>query len=112
MFELNILELNGLLQFEFNMFYSCVWINNWRFFMRAHILSTSSVCLSLTSHSEALCYSVSMFVAQFRSVDECTQAMAFDGINYQGQSLKIRRPRDYQILPGLTDNPSSAVTGL
>ena len=28
--------------------------------------------------------------------------MAFDGIVFQGQSLKIRRPRDYQAMPGLT----------
>ena len=26
--------------------------------------------------------------------------MAFDGIVFQGQSLKIRRPRDYQPMPG------------
>jgi splicing factor U2AF subunit len=38
--------------------------------------------------------------------------MAFDGITYQGQSLKIRRPRDYQILPGLTDGPIMGVTGV
>nr|3VAF_A Chain A, Splicing factor U2AF 65 kDa subunit [Homo sapiens]3VAF_B Chain B, Splicing factor U2AF 65 kDa subunit [Homo sapiens]3VAG_A Chain A, Splicing factor U2AF 65 kDa subunit [Homo sapiens]3VAG_B Chain B, Splicing factor U2AF 65 kDa subunit [Homo sapiens]3VAH_A Chain A, Splicing factor U2AF 65 kDa subunit [Homo sapiens]3VAH_B Chain B, Splicing factor U2AF 65 kDa subunit [Homo sapiens]3VAI_A Chain A, Splicing factor U2AF 65 kDa subunit [Homo sapiens]3VAI_B Chain B, Splicing factor U2AF 6 len=37
---------------------------------------------------------------EFRSVDETTQAMAFDGIIFQGQSLKIRRPHDYQPLPG------------
>merc|ERR1719187_528349 len=35
-----------------------------------------------------------------RSIDETTQAMAFDGINFKGQSLKLRRPRDYQPLPG------------
>jgi len=28
--------------------------------------------------------------------------MAFDGIVLQGQSLKIRRPKDYQPIPGLT----------
>ncbi|XP_042198257.1 splicing factor U2AF 65 kDa subunit isoform X6 [Callorhinchus milii] len=38
---------------------------------------------------------------EFRSVDETTQAMAFDGIIFQGQSLKIRRPHDYQPLPGV-----------
>ena len=43
---------------------------------------------------------------QFRSVDETTQAMAFDGIIFQGQSLKIRRPHDYQPLPGMSENPS------
>ncbi|CAG0881503.1 unnamed protein product [Cyprideis torosa] len=40
---------------------------------------------------------------EFRSIDETTQAMAFDGINFKGQSLKIRRPHDYQPMPGLTD---------
>lgn len=39
---------------------------------------------------------------QFRSVEETTNAMAFDGIVLQGQSLKIRRPKDYQPIPGLT----------
>lgn len=48
---------------------------------------------------------------EFRSIDETTQAMAFDGINFKGQSLKIRRPHDYQPMPGLTDNPASSVPG-
>ena len=52
-----------------------------------------------------------LFYFQFRSVDETTQAMAFDGINFQGQSLKIRRPRDYQPLPGMAETPSVAVPG-
>ena len=38
--------------------------------------------------------------------------MAFDGINFQGQSLKIRRPRDYQPLPGMSEAPSVAVPGM
>ncbi|CAH0701128.1 hypothetical protein PYW07_017033 [Mythimna separata] len=42
---------------------------------------------------------------EFRSIDETTQAMAFDGINFKGQSLKIRRPHDYQPMPG-TENPA------
>ncbi|XP_055841530.1 splicing factor U2AF 50 kDa subunit [Episyrphus balteatus] len=41
---------------------------------------------------------------EFRSIDETTQAMAFDGINFKGQSLKIRRPHDYQPMPGMTDS--------
>lgn len=49
---------------------------------------------------------------EFRSVDEATQAMAFDGIDFQGQSLKIRRPRDYQPLPGMAETPSVAVPGV
>uniref|UniRef100_A0A286XNF7 Splicing factor U2AF subunit n=1 Tax=Cavia porcellus TaxID=10141 RepID=A0A286XNF7_CAVPO len=49
---------------------------------------------------------------EFRSVDETTQAMAFDGIIFQGQSLKIRRPHDYQPLPGMSENPSVYVPGV
>jgi hypothetical protein len=33
--------------------------------------------------------------------------MAFDGIVFQGQSLKIRRPRDYQPMPGGGDLPNT-----
>ncbi len=47
---------------------------------------------------------------QFRSIDETTAAMAFDGIVFQGQSLKIRRPRDYQAMPG-GDQPYTNVPG-
>ncbi|XP_062133926.1 splicing factor U2AF 50 kDa subunit [Drosophila sulfurigaster albostrigata] len=32
---------------------------------------------------------------EFRSMDEATMAISFDGINYRGQALKIRRPHDY-----------------
>lgn len=49
---------------------------------------------------------------EFRSIDETTAAMAFDGIVFQGQSLKIRRPRDYQPMPGGGDLPSSNVPGV
>lgn len=56
-------------------------------------------------------YSKCRFYFQFRSIDETTQAMAFDGINFKGQSLKIRRPHDYQPMPGMTDNPSMNVPG-
>lgn len=50
-------------------------------------------------------------VLQYRSVDETTHAMALDGINFQGQSLKIRRPKDYQPLPGIAETPNVAVPG-
>lgn len=53
-----------------------------------------------------------LLILQFRSVDETTQAMAFDGIIFQGQSLKIRRPHDYQPLPGMSENPSVYVPGM
>ncbi|CAF1486188.1 unnamed protein product [Adineta steineri] len=48
---------------------------------------------------------------EFRSIDETTAAMAFDGIVFQGQSLKIRRPRDYQAMPG-GDLPNMNVPGV
>jgi len=35
-------------------------------------------------------------------VEETTNAMAFDGIDLQGQSLKIRRPKDYTPIPGVS----------
>ena len=48
---------------------------------------------------------------EFRSIDETTQAMAFDGINFKGQSLKLRRPHDYQPMPGMSENPNYNVPG-
>ncbi|CAG8513944.1 12166_t:CDS:2 [Dentiscutata heterogama] len=36
---------------------------------------------------------------------KATAAMAFDGITFQGQSLKIRRPKDYQPPPGQNLEP-------
>ena len=48
------------------------------------------------------CLSLSYVVCtQFRSVEETTSAMAFDGIVLQGQALKIRRPKDYAPVPGI-----------
>lgn len=49
---------------------------------------------------------------EFRSIDETTQAMAFDGINFKGQSLKLRRPHDYQPMPGQTEGPNFNVPGV
>lgn len=46
---------------------------------------------------------------EFRSIDEATQAIAFDGINFKGQSLKIRRPHDYQPMPGMSEHPTLAM---
>ena len=46
-----------------------------------------------------------------RSIDETTQAMAFDGINFKGQSLKLRRPHDYQPMPGHSENPTMSQPG-
>lgn len=49
---------------------------------------------------------------EFRSVDETTLAMAFDGIILQGQALKIRRPKDYQPIPGLTEMQATHIPGV
>lgn len=38
--------------------------------------------------------------------------MAFDGINFKGQSLKIRRPHDYQPMPGMSEAPNITVPGV
>ena len=37
---------------------------------------------------------------EFRTPEDATAAMAFDGLTFSGQSLKIRRPKDYQPPPG------------
>uniref|UniRef100_H2Z1Z9 Splicing factor U2AF subunit n=1 Tax=Ciona savignyi TaxID=51511 RepID=H2Z1Z9_CIOSA len=49
---------------------------------------------------------------EFRSVDETTHALAFDGINFMNQSLKIRRPSDYKPLPGSLDQPAIHLPGV
>lgn len=49
---------------------------------------------------------------EFRSVDETSQALAFDGINFMNQSLKIRRPSDYKPLPGASDQPAPHLPGV
>lgn len=37
---------------------------------------------------------------EFRNSEEATICMGLDGIEYQGQILKLRRPKDYVPLPG------------
>ncbi|VVC26080.1 U2 snRNP auxilliary factor, large subunit, splicing factor,RNA recognition motif domain [Cinara cedri] len=54
---------------------------------------------------------------EFRSIDETTQAMTFDNINFKGQCLKIRRPHDYLPMLGMSDknlmiNYSSGITDM
>lgn len=49
---------------------------------------------------------------EFRSVEETTSAMAFDGIVLQGQALKIRRPRDYQPIPGIVETEAGHIPGV
>lgn len=33
---------------------------------------------------------------QFQTPEQATAAMQFDGITFQNQTLKVRRPKDYQ----------------
>ncbi|XP_029657836.1 splicing factor U2AF 50 kDa subunit-like [Octopus sinensis] len=40
---------------------------------------------------------------EFRSAEETTAALAFDGITLRGQCLKLRRPRDYLQNTGLPE---------
>lgn len=47
---------------------------------------------------------------EFRSMDETTQAIGFDGIAYHGQKLKIRRPHDYH--PVSATNASAEHIGI
>jgi len=49
---------------------------------------------------------------EFRSVEETTLAMAFDGIMLQGQALKIRRPKDYQPIPGMSTQEATHIPGV
>jgi splicing factor U2AF subunit len=46
---------------------------------------------------------------EFRDSEEASAAMAFDGINFQGQALKIRRPKEYQA-PSSNPDDSPGVT--
>jgi len=54
---------------------------------------------------------------EFRTIEETTSAMVLDGILCKGQALKIRRPHDYQPVPGSEpaptrlDSSSSGATG-
>jgi len=49
---------------------------------------------------------------EFRSTDEATKAMGFDGILFLGQGLKIRRPRDYVPIPGTEGEQEVCVPGV
>ena len=48
---------------------------------------------------------------EFRTPDEATNAMSFDGIVFQSQSLKIRRPKDY-VGPDVRPDASVHVPGV
>lgn len=48
---------------------------------------------------------------EFRSPEEATNAMSFDGVIYQNQALKIRRPKDY-VGPDVGPPPQLHVPGV
>ncbi|KAJ3620930.1 hypothetical protein Zmor_008634, partial [Zophobas morio] len=47
---------------------------------------------------------------KFASIEETTRATGLDGITWQGQVLKIRRPKDYVAIPG-TDAALHSMAG-
>lgn len=49
---------------------------------------------------------------EFRTPEEATQSMALDGLQYGGQILKIRRPKDYQPPVAGVAAPPSLVPGV
>lgn len=49
---------------------------------------------------------------QFRSPEEASAAVTFDGVAFQNQSLKIRRPKDYAPPNGVDVQPLNAPPGL
>ncbi|KAL3320822.1 U2 small nuclear RNA auxiliary factor 2 [Cichlidogyrus casuarinus] len=49
---------------------------------------------------------------EYRSIDETTQGLALDGILFQGQSLKLRRPRDYQPPALGVEGPGFSIPGV
>ena len=49
---------------------------------------------------------------EFRSAEETSQALAFDGIKFMNESLEIRRPSDYKPLPGCAEQPTVHLPGV
>ncbi|KAI9342475.1 hypothetical protein DFJ73DRAFT_842630 [Zopfochytrium polystomum] len=49
---------------------------------------------------------------EFRTPEEATAAMGLDGLNYGGQILKIRRPKDYQPPTGADASGAAVVPGV
>lgn len=47
---------------------------------------------------------------EFRTIEETTAAMALDGVLCKGQALKIRRPHDYQPVPGSEPTPGTGIS--
>ena len=49
---------------------------------------------------------------EFRSVEETSNAMAFDGVVFNGETLKIRRPHDYSPQAAALLGPTEPSTNL
>ncbi|KAG2236550.1 hypothetical protein BDF21DRAFT_388996 [Thamnidium elegans] len=55
-----------------------------------HLADTTPVLAVQINHDKNYAF------VEFQTPEQATSAMAFDGIMFQGQQLKIRRPKDYQ----------------
>lgn len=104
---------NPVLAVQINQDKNFAFLEVWTLYTYKHVIGPPWTGFGDVKRSEfAISVITYNFVSvKFRSVDETTQAMAFDGIIFQGQSLKIRRPHDYQPLPGMSENPSVYVPG-
>ena len=47
---------------------------------------------------------------EFRCVDECTNALVFDGTMLQGQNLRVRRPNGYASLLSIVESSKAGTT--
>jgi splicing factor U2AF subunit len=56
-------------------------------------------------------YDKNFAFVEFASIEETTRATGLDGITWQGQVLKIRRPKDYVAIPG-TDAALHSMAGV
>ncbi|KAJ1918786.1 hypothetical protein H4219_002405 [Mycoemilia scoparia] len=67
----------------------------------AHFFNSTMIDLGIASRDEPPVQSVQINVeknyafVEFRNPEQATRGMALDGANFQSQSLKIRRPKDY-----------------
>ncbi|CAO0796197.1 unnamed protein product [Mucor circinelloides] len=57
---------------------------------KLHLADTTPVLAVQINHDKNYAF------VEFQTPEQATSAMAFDGIMFQGQQLKIRRPKDYQ----------------
>ncbi|KAH8556736.1 hypothetical protein BGW37DRAFT_524881 [Umbelopsis sp. PMI_123] len=74
--------------------------------MQMNLASSAPVLSVQVNHDKNYAF------VEFHHPDQATAALAFDGISFQGQALKIRRPKDYQPAFGYNEAPAVHVPGL